>query len=128
MNILIVDDFSTMRRMIRNILRQLGYANILEADDGTSAIEILRREKVSLIISDWNMPQMSGIELLKIVRASEEWKDLPFLMVTAEGQKQDILEAVKNRVDHYIVKPFTPETLTDKIRKILEEKKSGYGA
>jgi two-component system chemotaxis response regulator CheY len=128
MNILIVDDFSTMRRMIRNILRQLGYANILEADDGTSAIEILRREKVSLIISDWNMPQMSGIELLKIVRASEEWKDLPFLMVTAEGLKQDILEAVKNRVDHYIVKPFTPETLTDKIRKILEEKKSGYGA
>jgi two-component system chemotaxis response regulator CheY len=121
-NILVVDDFSTMRRIIKNILRQLGYINILEADDGTSAMEVLRSEKVDFIISDWNMPQMSGIELLKAVRTSEEWKDMPFLMVTAEGQKENVIEAVKNKVNNYIVKPFTPETLTEKINKIFEGK------
>jgi two-component system, chemotaxis family, chemotaxis protein CheY len=122
MNILVVDDFSTMRRIIKNILRQLGYINILEADDGTSAMEVLRSEKGDFIISDWNMPQMTGIELLTAVRTSEEWKDMPFLMVTAEGQKENVIEAVKNRVNNYIVKPFTPETLTEKINKVFEEK------
>jgi two-component system, chemotaxis family, chemotaxis protein CheY len=122
MNILVVDDFSTMRRIIKNILRQLGYINILEADDGTSAMEVLGSEKVDFIISDWNMPQMSGIELLKAVRTSEEWKDMPFLMVTAEGQKENVIEAVKNKVNNYIVKPFTPETLMEKINKIFEGK------
>ncbi len=122
MNILVVDDFATMRRIVKNILKQLGYENIHEADDGASAIEVLKREKIHFIISDWNMPQMSGIELLKTVRATEEWKDLPFLMVTAEGQKGNVIEAVKNKVNNYIVKPFTPETLMEKISKIFEGK------
>ena len=122
MSILVVDDFATMRRIVRNILKQLGYENIHEADDGASAVEVLKREKIQFIISDWNMPQMSGIELLKTVRASEEWKDLPFLMVTAEGQKENVIEAVKNKVNNYIVKPFTPEVLMEKISKIFEGK------
>ncbi len=122
MSILVVDDFATMRRIVKNILKQLGYENILEADDGASALEVLKREKIQFIISDWNMPQMSGIELLKTVRATEAWKDLPFLMVTAEGQKEDVIEAVKNRVNNYIIKPFTPETLMEKINKIFEGK------
>jgi two-component system chemotaxis response regulator CheY len=122
MNILVVDDFSTMRRIVKNILRQLGYDNIVEADDGTTALEVLKREKIDFIISDWNMPQMTGIELLKAVRTSAEWKDLPFLMVTAEGQKEHVIEAVKHRVSNYVVKPFTPETLTEKINKIFEGK------
>ena len=122
MNILIVDDFATMRRIVRNILKQLGYTHVLEADDGTSAVEILKKEKIQFIISDWNMPQMSGIDLLKTVRSTEEWKSLPFLMVTAEGQKENILEAVKYKVSNYIVKPFTPEVLMEKINKIFEGK------
>jgi two-component system chemotaxis response regulator CheY len=119
MKILIVDDFSTMRRIIKNILRQLGYENIYEADDGTTALNVLQSEKIQFIISDWNMPTMSGIELLKKVRASEAWKDLPFLMVTAEGQKENVIEAVRNKVSNYIVKPFTAETLKEKIDKIF---------
>ena len=122
MNILVVDDFATMRRIVKNILKQLGYENIHEADDGASALEVLKREKIDFIISDWNMPQMSGIELLKTVRATEAWKDLPFLMVTAEGQKENVIEAVKNKVNNYIVKPFTPETLMEKVSKIFEGK------
>ena len=122
MSILVVDDFATMRRIVKNILKQLGYENIHEADDGASAVEVLKREKIQFIISDWNMPQMSGIELLKTVRATEEWKDLPFLMVTAEGQKENVIEAVKHKVNNYIVKPFTPETLMEKISKIFEGK------
>ncbi|MGQ9720139.1 MAG: response regulator [Candidatus Jordarchaeum sp.] len=122
MNILIVDDFATMRKIIRNILRQRGFTKIVEADDGTTALSILRKEKIDLIISDWNMPQMPGIELLKTVRTTPEWKDIPFLMVTAEGQKENVLEAVKNRVNNYVVKPFTPETLLEKINKIFEGK------
>lgn len=122
MHILVVDDFSTMRRIVKNILRQLGYLNITEADDGTTALEVLRKEKINFIISDWNMPQMSGLELLKAVRSHEEWKEIPFLMVTAEGQKDYVIEAVKYRVNNYIVKPFTPEVLSEKIKKIFEEK------
>ncbi len=120
--ILIVDDFSTMRRIVKNALRQLGYVNVIEADDGTTALDVLKREKIDFIVSDWNMPQMSGIELLKTVRTTEEWKNLPFLMVTAEGQKEHVIEAVKHRVSNYIVKPFTPETLMEKINKIFEGK------
>jgi two-component system chemotaxis response regulator CheY len=121
MNVLVVDDFSTMRRIVKNILRQLGFENILEADDGMSALDVLRSQSVDFIISDWNMPRLSGIELLKAVRTSEEWKDLPFLMVTAEGQKENVIEAVKAKVSNYIVKPFTPETLAEKIKKIFEK-------
>ena len=121
MSVLIVDDFSTMRRIVKNILRQLGFENILEADDGMSALDVLRSQRVDFIISDWNMPRLSGMELLKAVRTSEEWKDLPFLMVTAEGQKENVIEAVKAKVSNYIVKPFTPETLAEKIKKIFEK-------
>jgi two-component system chemotaxis response regulator CheY len=119
MKVLVVDDFATMRRIIKNILLQLGFKNILEADDGTTAWEILNKEKVDLIISDWNMPKMTGIELLKKVRGDDRFKDLPFLMVTAEAQKENIVEAVKYRVSQYIVKPFTPETLQEKLKKIF---------
>ena len=118
--ILIVDDFSTMRKIIRNILTQLGFKNILEADDGTTALVILKKEKVDLIISDWNMPKMSGIELLKAVRSDENLKDIPFIMITAEAQKDNILEAIKYKVNQYIVKPFTPEILKEKLEKIFE--------
>ena len=120
MKILVVDDFGTMRRIIKNILRQIGYVNIFEADNGLSALEVLKQEKIEFIISDWNMPEMPGIELLKAVRASEEWKDLPFLLVTAEGKKENVLEAVKYKVTNYIVKPFTPETFTEKINQIFK--------
>lgn len=121
--ILVVDDFATMRRIIKNILRELGYENIFEADSGISALEILKKENINFIISDWNMPQMSGIELLKAVRNNEVWKDIPFLMVTAEGQKENVLEAAKNKVSNYIVKPFTAEILKEKINKIIENRK-----
>jgi two-component system chemotaxis response regulator CheY len=121
MKVLVVDDFSTMRRIVKNILRQLGFENILEADDGMNALDVLRSQSVDFIISDWNMPRLSGIELLKTVRTSEEWQDLPFLMVTAEGQKENVIEAVKAKVSNYIVKPFTPETLAEKIKKIFEK-------
>lgn len=121
MKILVVDDFGTMRRIIKNILRQIGYVDIFEAENGLAALDVLRQEKIEFIISDWNMPQMPGIELLKAVRTSEEWKDLPFLMVTAEGQKENVLEAVKHKVSNYIVKPFTPETFTEKIHQIFKD-------
>ncbi len=119
MRVLVVDDFATMRKIIKNILTQLGFRNIIEADDGTTAWEILQKEPVDLIISDWNMPKMSGLELLKKVRADERLKDIPFLMVTAEAQKENIIEAAKYKVSQYIVKPFTPETLKEKLEKIF---------
>ncbi len=117
--VLIVDDFSTMRRIVRNVLRQLGFNNVVEADDGTTAWEILQREKIEFIVSDWNMPQMTGIELLRKVRADEKLADTPFLMVTAEAQQENILEAVQAKVSNYIVKPFTADTLKQKIDKIF---------
>lgn len=120
MRILVVDDFSTMRRIIKNILRQLGFNNIEEADDGSTGWELLNKGGIDFIISDWNMPQMTGIEFLRKVRASEEFSDLPFLMVTAEAQQENIIEAVQAKVSNYIVKPFTAETLKQKIDKIFE--------
>lgn len=119
LRILVVDDFSTMRKIIKNILRQLGFNNVCEADDGTTAWETLNRDNIDFIISDWNMPQMTGIELLRKVRASEEYAATPFLMVTAEAQQENIIEAVQAKVSNYIVKPFTPETLGQKIDKIF---------
>lgn len=119
MRILIVDDFSTMRRIIKNILRQLDLNNVVEADDGTTAWEVLNKDHIDFIISDWNMPQMTGIELLRKVRASEDFGNLPFLMVTAEAQQSNIIEAAQARVSNYIVKPFTAETLKQKIDKIF---------
>ena len=119
MKILTVDDFATMRRIIRNMLRQLGYNNILEADDGVSALALLQREKIDFVISDWNMPNMNGLELLQTMRADEHLKTIPVLMVTAETLKENILEAVKAGVNNYVVKPFTAETLRDKIHTIF---------
>ncbi|MFK4764750.1 chemotaxis response regulator CheY [Desulfobaculum sp. SPO524] len=120
MRVLVVDDFSTMRRIVKNILRQLGFNNIVEADDGSTAWEILNKDKIDFIVSDWNMPEMPGIDLLRKVRASEEFADIPFLMVTAEGLQENIIEAVQAKVSNYIVKPFTAETMNQKIEKIFE--------
>ncbi|MBI4803941.1 MAG: chemotaxis response regulator CheY [Desulfovibrio sp.] len=121
MRVLVVDDFSTMRRIIKNILRQLGFTDIVEADDGTTAWEILNKDRIEFVISDWNMPKMPGIELLRKVRSSEEFANMPFLMVTAEAQQENIIEAVQAKVSNYIVKPFTAETLGQKIEKIFDK-------
>lgn len=119
--ILIVDDFATMRKVIRNLLKQLGYENIVEAEDGVAALRTLRSQKIDLVVSDWNMPNMTGLELLKAVRADEELKATPFLMVTAEALQDNVIAAVKAGVNNYIVKPFTAEVLNEKIVKILEK-------
>jgi two-component system, chemotaxis family, chemotaxis protein CheY len=119
--ILIVDDFATMRKVIRNLLKQLGYENIAEAEDGVVALRTLRSQKIDLVVSDWNMPNMTGLELLKAVRADEELKATPFLMVTAEALQDNVIAAVKAGVNNYIVKPFTAEVLNEKISKILEK-------
>ena len=121
MKILTVDDFSTMRRIIRNMLRQLGYTNIVEAEDGAEALSLLQREKVDFVISDWNMPNMSGLDLLKAIRADENLKPLPVLLVTAEALKENVVEALKAGVNNYVVKPFTAETLKGKIDAIFQE-------
>lgn len=121
MKILVVDDFSTMRRIVKNILRQLNFNNIVEADDGSTGLDILQKEKIGMIVSDWNMPKMTGLELLKAVRADDALKDIPFLMVTAEAQQENIIEAVKSGVSNYIVKPFTAETLGQKIEQIFNK-------
>lgn len=119
MNILVVDDFSTMRRIVKNILRQLGFTNIIEADDGTTAMAKLKSEKIDFVITDWNMPKMTGMELLKEIRADDGLKHLPVLMVTAEALQENIIAAVKAGVNNYIVKPFDAQTLSAKIDKIF---------
>ncbi|MDH3392770.1 MAG: response regulator [Desulfobulbaceae bacterium] len=119
MKVLVVDDFATMRRIVKNILVQLGFKNIVEADDGTSALEILQEEKIDLIISDWNMPKMTGLDLLKTVRGDDKLAATPFIMVTAEAQQDNIIAAVKAKVSQYIVKPFTADTLSEKMDKIF---------
>ncbi len=119
MKILLVDDFATMRKVIKNLLKQGGYNNISEAEDGVEALKILKSEHIDFIISDWNMPNMTGLELLKAVRADSELSGLPFLMVTAEGLKENVVVAVKAGVSNYIVKPFTAEVLNEKIEKII---------
>ena len=121
MKILVVDDFATMRKVIRNLLKQVGYNNITEAEDGVVALRILKSQKVDFIISDWNMPNMSGIEFLKAVRVGNELSGLPFLMVTAEALKENVVQAVKAGVSNYIVKPFTAEVLNEKIGKIIDK-------
>jgi two-component system chemotaxis response regulator CheY len=119
--ILVVDDFATMRKVIRNLLKQSGYENIVEAEDGVNALKILKSQKIDFIVSDWNMPNMSGLELLKAVRDDDDLKTLPFLMVTAEALQENVVAAVKAGVSNYIVKPFTSETLDEKIKKIMEK-------
>lgn len=120
MKIIAIDDFSTMRRIIKNLLKQAGYENVFEAEDGQKALEIIRAEKVDLIISDWNMPKLNGFDLLKIVRSDPDLRQIPFVMITAESEKEKIIKAVHAGVTDYIVKPFTAKTLQEKITKIFE--------
>ena len=120
MKILIVDDFSTMRRIIKNLLRDLGFNNTQEADDGATALPMLKTGKFEFLVTDWNMPGMTGIELLKHVRSDPELSHLPVLMVTAEQKREQIVEAAQAGVNGYIVKPFTATTLKEKIDKIFE--------
>ncbi len=120
MKILIVDDFSTMRRIIKNLLRDLGFTNTVEADDGLTALPILNAGGIDFLVTDWNMPGMQGIDLLKAVRADEKLATMPVLMVTAEQKREQIIEAAQAGVNGYIVKPFTAATLKEKIDKIFE--------
>lgn len=120
MKILIVDDFSTMRRIIKNLLKDLGFANTFEADDGTTGLPMLKNGNFDFLVTDWNMPGMNGIDLLKAVRADENLKALPVLLVTAEAKREQIFEAAKAGVNGYVVKPFTAMVLKEKIEKIFE--------
>jgi two-component system chemotaxis response regulator CheY len=121
MKILVVDDFPTMRRIVKTLLKQLGYGNIIEAEDGEQAYKVLKSTPdIEFIVSDWNMPNMTGLELLKTVRADDKLKHLPFLMVTAEAEKENIIEAVKSGVSNYVVKPFTATTLKEKMAKVFQ--------
>ena len=119
MRILVVDDFLTMRRIVINLLRQLGFANVTEAADGKLALEKVKTEKIDLNISDWNMPNMTGIDFLRQVRSEEALKGIPFIMVTAEGKKENVIAAVQAGVNNYIVKPFNAATLKEKMVKVI---------
>lgn len=118
--ILIVDDFSTMRRIVKNLLADLGFTNTAEAEDGSGALTLLRNESFDFVVTDWNMPVMTGIELLKAIRADAKLKSLPVLMVTAEAKREQIIEAAQSGVNGYIIKPFTAQTLEEKLGKIFE--------
>ena len=120
MKILIVDDFSTMRRIVKNLLRDLGFENTQEADDGQTALPMLQNGDFDFLVTDWNMPGMDGLELLKAVRADERLSDMPVLMVTAEAKREQIVVAAQAGVNGYVVKPFTAATLKEKIDKIFE--------
>ncbi len=117
--ILVVDDMATMRRIIKGLLNQLGYKNIEEAEDGKVAFQKLKSQEFDFVITDWNMPNMTGLELVQEIRKDPELKDLPVLMVTAEAKKENVLMAIKAGVNNYIVKPFTAEVLKDKMEKIF---------
>ncbi len=122
--VLVVDDFSTMRRIVKNLLKQMGYEDITEAEDGEQAFNKLKSGNFELVVSDWNMPNMSGIEFLQKVRQDAALKDMPFLMVTAEAEKEKVIEAIKAGVDNYVVKPFTAEILKEKLEKIAGKRAS----
>ena len=117
---LVVDDFSTMRRIIRNLLKELGFNNVEEAEDGAMALKELRESSFDFVVSDWNMPNMDGLTMLQNVRADETLKDIPVLMVTAEAKKENIIAAAQAGASGYIVKPFTAATLDEKLNKILQ--------
>lgn len=119
--ILVVDDFSTMRRIVKNVLGQLGFSNIEEAEDGKIALTKLQNGAFGFVVSDWNMPNMMGIDLLRAVRSDDRLKEIPFLMVTAESQKENVIEAVQAGVSNYIVKPFTAETMEAKLSMIFNK-------
>jgi len=118
---LVVDDFSTMRRIVRNLLKELGYSNVDEAEDGVLALQKLRSEKFDFVVSDWNMPNMDGLEMLKQIRADATLSSLPVLMVTAEAKKENIIAAAQAGANGYVVKPFTAATLDEKLSKIFEK-------
>ena len=120
MKVLVVDDFSTMRRIIKNLLRDLGFTNISEADDGNTALPMLKDGDYDFVVTDWNMPGMQGIDLLKAIRADARLSSIPVLMVTAEAKKEQIVMAAQAGVNGYIVKPFTAATLNTKLNKIFE--------
>ncbi|MDO8291922.1 MAG: chemotaxis response regulator CheY [Gallionella sp.] len=117
---LVVDDFSTMRRIVRNLLKELGFLNVQEAEDGVDALVKLRADEFDFVVSDWNMPNMTGIDLLREIRADAKLKHLPVLMVTAEAKKENIIEAAKAGASGYVVKPFTAATLDEKLKKIFQ--------
>ncbi len=120
MKILVVDDMVTMRRIVKNILKQVGFANIDEAENGQEALQKLRADTFGFVVSDWNMPVMTGIEMLRAIRADDKLKAIPVLMVTAEAQQANLVEAIQAGVSNYIVKPFTAETMQDKLGKIFK--------
>jgi two-component system, chemotaxis family, chemotaxis protein CheY len=120
MKILVVDDFSTMRRIIKNLLRDLGFTNVSEADDGSTALPMLQNGDFDFVVTDWNMPGMQGIDLLREIRKDDKLKHLPVMMVTAEAKKEQIVAAAQAGVNGYIVKPFTAATLKGKLDKIFE--------
>lgn len=121
MKFLVVDDFSTMRRIVRNLLKELGYSNIEEAEDGLDAMQKLNGGNFDFVISDWNMPNMDGLQLLRSIRASSQLKKLPVLMVTAEAKKENIIAAAEAGASGYVVKPFTAATLDEKLKKIFQK-------
>ena len=120
MKILVVDDFSTMRRIIKNLLRDLGFTNVSEADDGSTALPMLQNGDFDFVVTDWNMPGMQGIDLLRAIRSDDNLKHLPVLMVTAEAKKEQIVAAAQAGVNGYVVKPFTAATLKEKLDKIFQ--------
>jgi two-component system, chemotaxis family, chemotaxis protein CheY len=121
MKIMVVDDFSTMRRIVKNVLKQLGFDNIEEAEDGAQAFAKLKNGGFEFMVSDWNMPNMDGLELLKAVRKDPQLKDLPILMVTAEAEKEKVVKAIQSGVNNYVVKPFTAEVFKEKMDRIFEK-------
>jgi two-component system, chemotaxis family, chemotaxis protein CheY len=121
LSFLVVDDFSTMRRIIRNLLKELGYSNVDEAEDGAVAFKKLKSGKFDFVISDWNMPVMDGLDLLKAIRSDAALAKLPVLMVTAEAKKENIIEAAQAGASGYVVKPFSASTLDEKINKIIDK-------
>lgn len=125
MQILVVDDFSTMRRIVKNQLRELGFSNIREADDGSTALDVLNSAPIDFVVTDWNMPGVAGIDLLKAIRADDKFKHLPVLMVTAEAKREQIIEAAQAGVNGYVVKPFTAASLKEKIDRIFERVEQG---
>lgn len=120
--VLVVDDFSTMRRILKNILKQIGFSDIEEAEDGNTALVRLRLGGFGLVVSDWNMPNMTGLDLLKAIRADNDLNKMPVLMVTAEAKKENVMDAIQAGVNNYVVKPFTAAALKEKIEKIFENK------
>jgi two-component system chemotaxis response regulator CheY len=119
--VLVVDDFATMRKVVRNMLRQLGVENVNEAENGDEAFRMVKAGNFGLIVSDWNMPVMTGLEFLKEVRADESTKSIPFLMVTAEALKENIIQAIQAGASNYIVKPFTPQVFEEKLGTIFKD-------